>query len=356
MASMSEPITTVQELAERIEIDIRARGLRSGERYMTADELGGTLGISVGMAHRAMRLLAENGKLVRRRNVGTFVGPELGSATRAGAAICVIIPARTQYRSGLPVDDLIRGLVCGHKGVHVHVISLPEERPGEYLEQMLAGVMEAGPVAGVVPVSCPISVTERLSRLHVPMVVLGSLYATQQSFSSIDVDNREAGRLAIRCLAERGHRRIAVMMTGSGRPGDNAFLDGLMSAMGELQLPMDGLIVRISPPDRDGFVQQVNALLNDAAPPDGLVVRSTSLAETAMQVINAHDGPRPEVVAQTLSPLRLAPPLIAAVGAALGMDEIGGRIAAMLSRLADEHVAEPEHVRVSVALTHASTG
>ena len=72
MLKTGHSISKLERLAVRLEQDIRQRGLYAGDRYLTAPEAANLLDVSAGMAHRAMRVLAQRQMLVRRRNCGTF--------------------------------------------------------------------------------------------------------------------------------------------------------------------------------------------------------------------------------------------------------------------------------------------
>ena len=70
---LSRNNASAHRLAHRIEADIRSRGLRPGDQYLTAEKAGRALGVSTATASRAMKLMAERDMLIRYRNRGTFV-------------------------------------------------------------------------------------------------------------------------------------------------------------------------------------------------------------------------------------------------------------------------------------------
>ena len=49
----------VRTITEWLRHDIRCRGLRPGDRYMTSEEAARVLGVSTGTAHQAMRILVQ---------------------------------------------------------------------------------------------------------------------------------------------------------------------------------------------------------------------------------------------------------------------------------------------------------
>ena len=81
----------VLALAERLERDIRRRGLAPGQKYLTGPESAQLLGTSVASANRALQRLAEQDIVVRRRKSGTFVGLALATSHHAKInTVCVL--------------------------------------------------------------------------------------------------------------------------------------------------------------------------------------------------------------------------------------------------------------------------
>lgn len=71
-----------------IERDIKERGLKAGDPYLTAEELGRIVGVSRATADRAMKSLSRRHILMRRQRSGTFVGPR---AETSGAKPCAAL-------------------------------------------------------------------------------------------------------------------------------------------------------------------------------------------------------------------------------------------------------------------------
>ena len=57
MSSDDTSPSKIRWLARKIEDDIRTRGLRAGEPYLTTAQAGRQMGISKSMAYRAMKIL-----------------------------------------------------------------------------------------------------------------------------------------------------------------------------------------------------------------------------------------------------------------------------------------------------------
>jgi DNA-binding transcriptional MocR family regulator len=83
--------TAAERLAQRLEQDIRQRGLQPGDRYMTAEATGKAFNVSRAATNRAMALMAERRLLVRHRKQGSFVGPGLKRSAALGTPTVYIL-------------------------------------------------------------------------------------------------------------------------------------------------------------------------------------------------------------------------------------------------------------------------
>src|SRR5689334_5138591 len=96
------------DFAKRLETDIRRRCLTPGHKYLTAEESAKMLGTSVATANRALRLLADQEVVVRRRNSGTFVGPAVHhGAEQELQSVSVVAQANMRLEGALRVDLII---------------------------------------------------------------------------------------------------------------------------------------------------------------------------------------------------------------------------------------------------------
>jgi len=207
--------------------------------------------------------------------------------------------------------------------------------------------------AGAIPISCPREVYRVLSEAGVPTVVLGSLYADQRHLASVDVDHREAGRLLTEYLLRAGHRRIALLATGSGRPGDDAFYDGVSDALTRATVPHNTLIVRAFPQDFDAFRCQVSELLGGADRPSGVICRSDRLVGVVAGAIADAGLASPkdvEVVFQTQSCRPPERSVYTHVRPRESFKWIAGALGDMLNRVGRTRPLAEQHVIVPVEL------
>lgn len=68
-----EGVPKYLQLRHALAAEIAAGRWKSGEKIPTEDHLTGTTGLSLGTVQRALRALAEDGLVVRRQGMGTFV-------------------------------------------------------------------------------------------------------------------------------------------------------------------------------------------------------------------------------------------------------------------------------------------
>jgi DNA-binding LacI/PurR family transcriptional regulator/DNA-binding transcriptional regulator YhcF (GntR family) len=277
--------TRVQQLADRLEHDIRSRGFDAGDRYLTAVEAGYLLGVSKSTADRAMRILTAKGVLQRQRNRGSYIGASVDmKRPTAARVICGLMPesARELFNSGL----LMQG-ICGQMSHVTQVFShLPRRGSVEHAREVLKYATSGGAVAGVVAISCPGEVYAFLADCGLPSVVLGSLHPGEPVLPSVESDHRQSGRLLTRLLIDRGHRRIALMNPTEVRPGENDFFDGVSEVLTEAELPHNALLVRSIPHDPGPFCAAVREVFGLPNRPTAFIARYQRHAEMISSVVS----------------------------------------------------------------------
>lgn len=285
---------TLQDYAMRLQNDISQRRLVPGSRYLTAEETARLLGTSVATANRALRVLADQEIVVRRKNSGTFVGPAVASfQTDDVQTVSILAPAFA--RSGaVRFDLLIQSVVARLPDVaDIRVSYIPAERSVDFVRGLLEPLRDSGKLAGVVAVSCPREVYRYLGENNYPMVVLGSLYA-DQPYPSVDTDEHQAGRMLTEYLIERGHKRIALFSDSEGCPGDSKFHDGVSEALTAASFPHNALIWRAPGLDPGVLKAQVDELLAAKERPTSILVRLTRWADEIAELVRARGLRVPE--------------------------------------------------------------
>ena len=353
MTTTASSHANVYDTARRLEQDILQKGLVAGARYLTAAEAGRMLGVSTATAHRAMAILARREMLVRRRNSGTFVGARFaGTPQRRIRTLYVILQGATRPRLEYPIDLFVQGIRARLPDVNIQICFLPSNDCLGYLRDLIESARAAGEAVGFVAVSCPREVYRLQADTHLPMVIHGSAYCDQQDIPSLDVDNREAGRLLAEHLIRRGHRRMALLCVTDHLPGDNLFFDGTSEALTAARLPHNALIVRSLPSAPETFAPEIRRLFAGDNAPTAMIARTPALVLAAGTVVEELSGARGtiDMVCYTHLPMPNSAFPYAYVAPRVPFVEMVDRIAQMLDRQKQGLALESKCVVIPVDL------
>lgn len=347
-------------LAKRLEVDLQTRGYQPGDRYRTAIDTGRLLGVSPATAHRAMELLVKRGLLNRRQGAGTFVGSAMKSNRKVGVSTLFILMEELQRAvTNIVMDDIVRAVAGAFPTAGVQFSFLPDGQGLDFVRAVVAPAQEAGQFAGVIAISCPRDVYRYLAECRVPLVVMGSLYPDQRDIPSLDMDYRQAGRLLACHLVQRGHRRLAMLTTGGGRPGDAVFHDGLSDALTEANLPHNALTIRTFAHDFDAFDAQVRELLVSTNRPTGWICTTDKLVDSVCRTARSLDldcGTDLEIVFQDEGQSNLRPEhrAMAHVHPRVSFRDMAGMVVDLLRRQADGQALAERQIIIPVQLCEAS--
>ncbi len=367
MAVLADERSSLTMLAKQIEREIRTRGLREGDRFMTTEEVGQMLGVSNATAHRAMNHLVGHSLLVRQHGRGTFVGRIAGESRPLKLqTVHILLPEDQRQVASVELDVLVEA-VRAHVGrVGVQVSFLGGDDAARVARELVGHANDARGLVGVIPISCPREVYRVLSEAGVPTVVFGSIYGDQRNLPSVDVDHRQAGQLMTEHLLRGGHQRLALLATGGGRPGDDAFYDGVSDALTRAALPHNALIVRTFPQDFAAFRAQIEGLFAGPDRPTGIICRSerfVRVVATTAAGVGLAAARDLDIVFQTQSSRPLTKPSFANyahVRPRESFKQIAQELAIMLKRVAEGRSVAPQRVVVPVALhvadAHADGG
>ena len=306
MATSIQDISNIASLAKQLEVEIYRRHLLPGDRFMTAVEAGHVLGVSRATADRAMSFLARNQVLLRRRSLGTFVGPnarETQEVQPKVGLVYVCLPDFGPYYLELSPGQIMAGIREYLSDVNIQFCFYPIHNALAYLKGVLEPSREAGTLVGVVAVSCPDEVYDYLYKVGMPTVVLGSLYRGGMRLSSIDQDNHKAGQLLMQHLLDRGHQRVGLLTMADGRPGDHDFLDGISKVLSEAGLPHNALVIRVVSPHSSGMPLAIESILDLPDRPTAIISRHRRIAEMVETTVASRDLSIPgdiELVCQSM--------------------------------------------------------
>jgi DNA-binding LacI/PurR family transcriptional regulator len=286
--SIDEGPSKVRWLAKNMEDDIRARGLRAGEPYLTTTEAGRELGISKSMAYRAMKTLAERQVLVSYPGRGTFVGPKARSDSLDRAKCIHVLLTRDLFQSSAPsTHGWLAGLAAAlpDYGIQFDFIS-PHDAEAQ-VNCLLEQTAASGAQPSLVLIGCPREVQEQVLLRGVPALVLGSDYSSTRQLPSVDADQFETGRLAAEYLLKRGRRRIALLMREMWFPGDRRTFEGVGRAMDDAKLGHEALMLRNLSVDPATLAGDLQRLFQQESRPTGCICRSAMFAQAAMREAQA---------------------------------------------------------------------
>ena len=275
----------VEVLANRLTRDIQHRGLTVGDRYLTTEEVCRTFGVGKTAVSKAVRYLAKRQILVPRQRSGTFVGPGVTKNKNSKVqSIFVLLPAGDPSTSNWLYQPFIAGIHTEIPDVNVQFTFVPEKNQVSYVQELIEGPRLAGQLAGIVAVSCPLAVYRYLIEQHIPAVVYGSVYSSEMPIATVDADHFGGGQLLTQYLIDRGHRRIAFLMTGAGRPGNNLFLDGINDALASAGLLPTVLIPRLIDNDIETLRVITRELLTSPNRPTALITKGSTQVEAVASV------------------------------------------------------------------------
>lgn len=261
----------VQDAAQKITDDLRWRGLVPGERYISADEAGKLLGVSVATADRAMRILTDQEILIRQRGRGTFVGPKLALEHATDVRAIQIMMPRLNERLGLGIEDMIRGVHNVFPDMPVAIHPFPVEDPMPTFNRALRSANSNGGVMGMGAILAPQAVQELLAERQVPAVLLGTPFPGVDGLISMDLDHHQTGSLTAQHLLARDHCRFGVLLRDAVPPGDGAMLQGFTEVLGAAGITCDALQIRHSAMTEGSIKRSVKSMLAHDRSPTAIV-------------------------------------------------------------------------------------
>lgn len=274
-----------------IERDINIRGLRAGEPYLTAAEVGTALGVSRATADRAMRSLADRQVLVRKQRSGTFVGSgvpgrEVG---RELESVHVLVSVDYLRAAITPVHQIVEALMTALPRARVQLECTPEQDPLPSARRIVEELEGRETRDAVVLIRCPHDVQRLVERSSLPAVVFGSVYPDVERLPSIDIDQHAAGRVVGRYLLDEGFRDVVFFTRDQWRRGDNLLHTGLSQVLAEADVPLDQLEVCSVPPSPTSLAENAERIIAGAESPMAVVCRDHRFAEAIHRAASSPD-------------------------------------------------------------------
>lgn len=337
MSNGNLPLTTIETVASRLERDIRQRGLRPGDRYLTAAEAGELFEVKSMTMHRAMSALAGREMLVRKRNRGTFVGPKFNNSNHDHQAFDVlhVVMAidyhRTQnFSSDMLVDEFSKAI----PGATIQVHHLIENGALRYIDRLVER-LSPSKREGFVLIRCTREVQDRVGKSALPAVVFGHVYPGI-CLPCISHDQEGVGRTMAEYALKQGARRFALLTHANWRFGDHKMIDAATATLGAAGVQLDEVKIRSITPEREVVREVVREMLACDEPPDAFLCRSDFYAHVVSELIREGETrlhSRTCVVSGSHSPPDSAIPF-ARVVSSLSLTEQVDHLTKLLNQLA----------------------
>ena len=250
----SIPRTRREQLAERLQEDIRLRRLECGQKYITAETAARLLGVSRMTAHRAMELLVARDLLVRKRGQGTFVGPAVPRQTDPVVKQTVKHVHFIHCGEGetmlppLANNDLLRGLMDEIPDTVLHTHLLPFDKAEQCVRELLNSFENEKAERAFLLTLSPREVQRLFMESNRPTVVIGSVFPGI-NLPTLEADQTQIGRHLIRLAYRLGGRRFVFINGEHWRRGDSRAFDGLVDELAKLGLPANRVAIRNHPHD-----------------------------------------------------------------------------------------------------------
>lgn len=335
----------LEELAQLVEQDLMRRGLAPGDPYLTAQEVGELFGAHPRQANRAMNLLAERDLLRRKPAVGTVAGPGVERFATAEANALHILIGEDRLHSGLRTDTLLKAFSTEMPGTEVKFTVISEALAPAELNAILDRSADDHHLLGIVIIGCGRQVQEGVARRHLPAVVFGSVFPSTSRLSSLDLDQHQIGFLLAERLLDEGCEQLAVVTHHIWLPGDNAFVDGIHAAFAAHDKPLLPPTIRACAVEPKIIDAEVRHLMSQESSPHGLICRTASIAEVALQA-----APGIPVVYDDPDPRLPIPGATCLVQPACSFLEQTRQLAKLLHTIARDQHTHPQHLVIPVEL------
>lgn len=212
----------------------------------TISELAKELGVSVSTVSRAL-----NGKSVVKEDTRQmvleaaekycYVPNEIARSLKKSSTktMAVVLPDISETFFGTIVKEIDR--VVSGQGYMLILADTHENADNEkkYLDMLYTRRVDALVLATV---DCSGSTVRRFMESGAPVVFIDNVPDFQE-LDAVTIDNRQASRMAVECLAAHGHRRIAVIAGSEKETTGVDRLAGYEEAMAERNIPVDRKLV-----------------------------------------------------------------------------------------------------------------
>src|SRR5436190_23623234 len=177
---MIRPVTpSIVQLADRIEHDIRNRGLQPGDSYFNTADTAKMLKVGTASANRALQLLEQRQVLIRSQRRGTFVTAPVG-AKQATRRINVVIDQASLKTEGVLADGLLVGIQSAMPQAELRFRFTPATDDTEFIEKLIHDSLQSPQREGFVLVRSSLTAQRLVANSGLPAVIHGTAHPSIQ--------------------------------------------------------------------------------------------------------------------------------------------------------------------------------
>jgi len=346
---------TIVELADKIEKDIRARGLKSGDAYIGQAETKRMLRVGTDAANRALQLLSQRGVLVRRQRKGTFVG-NLDSVTKECPIrrVHIVVPEEFLKIEGFFADERILGIQGELPRAEIVINFLPEINESQFVQDLVNEATGMRGVHAFILASSTFTTQQIMAASGLPTVIGGSLYPSIVGLSCIDDDHQQAAKLTAEYLIGRGCRQFLLLARQRTLPGEQVFIDALTQELGAQGVGCGDVVVRRLSSVADEIKGAIAAALAGCHGKVGIVARTEPIARAVEELVVASGlqvGSNFEMVGANFHDMRRETPFVYPVLQGMKAPREQGQLfGALLKQFATQKPARSCQFPVELAL------
>ena len=304
LPTISNPEPLYQQIADIVEEKITNKEISINQKLPPEGDLSRTFNVSVYTVREALAKLVEQGYLLRRQNLGTFVissTPQQNLTLRRKNEIGFIIcptrgdenlfpqhqekPHYHQIARGIEKEIRKKNCFMIYSTIDGQELSLMEK------EKDLAGLIVTGGVTQ--------KIFKMLKKTKIPFVLIGDVEEGESVAVDTDIiciDDFQEIHMAARNLIELGHTRILfVSREFTKRPWDINALEGYKHALGESGIVFDkDLLLETGKFDFEGGYSAMNEFLDKSINFTGIIYIGGILCEGAIKALHERKIQIPE--------------------------------------------------------------
>ncbi|MCC6683046.1 MAG: GntR family transcriptional regulator [Phycisphaeraceae bacterium] len=291
MSTIDVENTNLKQLAKRLVDDIRRRGLRPGDRYLTASEAGKQFDASEITIHRTMQLLADRDYLVRQRGSGTFVGSKFKSKHDDQCplrVVHVVMSMDYQRTATVPAEILIDrlGISMPDAVVELHYVTVYDAM--RHLDRIVERIRDDDRASeGIILIRSTRQMQLFAENCGLPAVVFGGVYPGVTCLPWLDIDQEAVGQTMARYVLANKPKRLLLLMRDDWRPGDNLLYQGVSDVLGKAGLSSDVLRVISIPPESSHIEQVLKEVRAKERSISGIMCRTHLYADVAARLVDS---------------------------------------------------------------------